>query len=218
MPLSEPPAPSALASLPSQGLAGRLLHRVFKAGRASPWWFNSAGDCPAAAGRFDLPAPDGACYLTTNPVSAVLEALPDYGRGVLPVAELRARRRAVVTAPPSAPRAARLVSARSRGLGITQALWAGAPRELTQRWARALRRAGWLALWGGTQHDPTGQSRTVTLFDDAGEHPPFGDEAWAWRALPLAGDREVADGLARYGIVVLADFDPPFAPGTGAGP
>lgn len=83
---------------------------------------------------------------------------------------------------------------------------------LTQRRARALRRAGWRALWTGTQHDSTGRSRTVTLFDEAGEHLPYEESAWRHEVRPLAGDREVIDGLARYGIVVLTDFDPPFEP------
>ncbi len=212
MPLSEPPAPVELARLPARPLAGRELHRVFRTSRRSPWWFSSLGDDPEAAGRFDLPAPDGACYLATTVLGAVLEALQDFGHGVLPVAELRARRRAVARAPTSAPPAAQLVSARARGLGVTQALWAGAPRALTQLWARALRRAGWRTLWTGTQHDPTGQSRTVTLFDEAGEHLPYGDSGWGYQVKLLADDHEVLNGLARYGIVVLADFDPPFRP------
>lgn len=212
MPLGDPPAPAALATLAAQPLAGRVLHRVFRAERRSPWWFASVGADPGTGGRFDLPPPDGACYLATTALGAALEAFQDFGAGVLPVAELRSRRRAVVTAPPHAPVAARLVSARARGLGVTQALWAGAPRALTQRWARALRRAGWLALWTGTHHDPTGRIRTVTLFDEAGDHPPYDDPAWAWAAVPMADDRALADGLARYGIRVIADVDPPFRP------
>lgn len=81
---------------------------------------------------------------------------------------------------------------------------------MTQRWARALRRAGWLALWTGTQHDPTGRSRSVTLFDEAGEHIPYGDAGWAGEVAPLANNNAILGGLAHYGIQVLADFDPPF--------
>lgn len=211
MPLAEPPEPAELADLPRERLAGRILHRVYRAKRPSPWWFSAVGDDPDTAGRFDLAAPDGACDLATTPIGAVLEAFGDFGRGVLPAAELVARRRAEVTAPPGAPWAARLTSARARGVGVTQALWAGSPRALTQRWARALRRAGWLAIWTGTGQDPTGRSRNVTLFDEAGEHPPYGGD-WPWRSAPLAGDPEVVAGLARYGIRVIADIDPPFVP------
>lgn len=92
-------------------------------------WFSSVAGDPEADGRFDLPAPDGACYLATTALGAVLEAFQEFGQGVLPLAELRARRRAVVRAPSSAPPAAQLVSARARGLGVTQALWAGGSRR-----------------------------------------------------------------------------------------
>ena len=218
MPLSEPPAPSELARLSGQSLKGRELHRVFRTSRRSPWWFSSAVDDPDAAGRFDLPRPDGACYLTTTVLGAVLEALQDYGKGVLPVAELKVRRRAVISVPPSAPLAAQLVSAKARGLGVTQALWTGGTRALTQRWARALRRAGWQALWTGTQHDTTGRCRTVTLFDETGEHLPYEDSGWSYEPLPIDDDQEVVDGLARYGIIVLPDLDPPFQPKSPVGP
>lgn len=211
MPLGEPPEPAALAALPAERLVGRVLHRVYRAGRSSPWWFASVGDDPEVAGRFDLPSPDGACYLASTALGAVLEAFSDFGRGVLPAAELAARRRAEVTVPAGAPRAARLTAARARGLGVTQALWAGAPRTLTQRWARVLRRAGWLAVWTGTGHDPTGRSRSTTLFDEAGEHPPYGG-LWPFRSESLADDPLVAAGLANYGIRVIADIDPPFEP------
>jgi hypothetical protein len=150
--------------------------------------------------------------LATSAIGAVLEAFQYFGHGVLPQAELRSRRRAVAVAPPSAPVAAALVSARARGLGVTQALWAGAAHGLTQRWARSLRRAGWLALWTGAQHDPTGRTRSVSLFDEAGEHLPYGDSAWQVEALSLADDPDIVAGLARYGVQVLADIDPPFVP------
>ena len=68
-----------------------------------------------------------------------------------------------------------------------------------------------MALWSGTQHDPTGRSRTVTLFDEAGEHPPYGDQAWTWSAVSISDDQKILDGLGRYGIRVLPDFDPPLA-------
>lgn len=44
-----------------------------------------------AAGRCDLPLPDGACYLATTIDGAVLEALQGFGEGLLPESELRAR-------------------------------------------------------------------------------------------------------------------------------
>lgn len=209
MPLGEPPSLSALAALPPQAIKGRVLHRVFRADRPSPWWFSSAPDDPDEGGRFDLRAPDGSCYLATSAAAAVLEAFADFGRGLLPASELRGRARAEVKAPPGSPRAARLTAARARAAGVTRALWAGPDRALTQRWAAALRRAGWRALWHGTQHDPTGLARSVTLFDLAGEHPPYDDaDGWAATVHPLWTDPPTLAALARSGIQVMPDPDP----------
>ena len=217
MPLGEPPEPGRLGRLRGQRLAGRVLHRVYLHGRASPWWFSSVGAEPQAAGRFDLPVPDGTCYLATSPLGAVLEAFQDWGTGVLPAEELRRRRRAQVVAPAGAPTAAQLTSAAARGAGLTQAVWAGPDRALTQRWARALRRAGWRALWTGLQHDPTGRLRGVSLFDEAGEHPPYDDPGWEWDAHGLADDTAVVAGLGRYGIEVIEAVDPPLQSLAAAG-
>jgi hypothetical protein len=84
---------------------------------------------------------------------------------------------------------------------------------LTQRWAVALRRAGWLALWHGTQHDPTSESRSITLFDTAGQHAPYDDaEGWSATVHRLDDDRLTRDALDRYGIQVIPDPDPPTVP------
>ncbi len=209
MPLGEPPDPHVLTGLAKAVLIGRGLHRVYRADRRSPWWFASVPDAPDQGGRFDLPAPDGACYLATSPAGAALEAFQDFGRGLLPVSELRSRRRAEVSVPSGTPPAGQLTSARSRSVGVTPALWSIPDRPLTQRWARALRRAGWAALWHGTGHDPTGQTRAVTLFDVTGEHPPYGDaEGWTFTAVPLDADPDTMTALDRYGIRVTPDPDP----------
>lgn len=206
MPLQTPPVPAVLAGLPAFRLAGTVLHRVYRHDRATPWWFGSLPSNSVEGGRFDLPAPRGACYLGTSPAAAVLEALQDLGAGLLPAAELRGRRRAEVVVPPTAPLAAQLTARKARGAGITAALWAGPDRVLTQRWAATLARAGWLALRCGLQHDPTGQLRAVVLFDDAGEHAPYGDEGgWASTDRPLLGDPAVHRALVSHGITVTAD-------------
>ena len=203
MPLLSPPPVPHLTRLPRHPLAGARLHRVYRRGRSSPWWFASAPADPAAGGRFDLPAPLGACYLASSVAASVLEALQGFGRGLLPDVELRSRVRAEVVAPASAPAAAQLTSARARGLGVTAALWAGLDRALTQCWALQLHRAGWRALWTGIQHDPTGALRAVTLFDLAGEHPPYGADAdWTHSEHALHGDPVVSSALRRYGITI----------------
>lgn len=222
MPLTDPPAAAgSLARLPAQPLRGRTLHRVWRLRaadgtvRSAPWWFASApADDPAAGGRFDLPAPMGTCYLATTAVGAVLEAL--QARLVnLPLAELEERRRAEVTAPARAPAAAKLTAQGLAGrLGVTAELWAGRDRAATQRWAAALRRDGWWALYAGLAHDPSGRLRAVALFDHAGAHPPTGWGAWEHTSATLHDDTALHASLARYGIAIrtpgqLPVADPP---------
>jgi hypothetical protein len=212
MPLAEPPAPAVLSRLPAHRVAGTTLHRVVRRERATPWWFASVPDGEAeAGGRFDLVHPFGACYLATSALAAVLEALQDFGQGLLPDAELQARALATVEAPSGAPPAAALAVARARGAGVTAALWAGEDRALTQRWAEALFRAGWRALFHGIAHDPEGRLRAVTLLDRAGEHLPLDDGGWSATVRPLGGDGALVAGLQRYGITVArTDVQPVF--------
>lgn len=207
--LGPPPAPAELERLPRWSLRGRTLHRVYRADRATAWWFASLPDPdadPDAHGRFDLPAPDGACYLGLTAVAAVLETFQQF-TGLLPDIELQARRRAQVRTPSTAPIGADLAAARARGCGVTAALWAGGDRALTQSWAQQLRRAGWRALHHGIAHDPTGRLRAVTLFDSAGAHPPYDDDGWTAEVHTLHDDEDLHRQLRGFGITV-ARSDP----------
>ncbi len=196
-----------LLGLPLRPIAGMRLHRVVARTRG-PWWFASTPG-GGVGGRFDLPAPDGACYLSTSAVGAVLEVFSDLHGGRLPVTELRARCRIEVIAPLLSPPAADLAAARARGVGVTAALWAGQDRALTQRWARALFRAGWRALHTGLQHDPRGRLRGVTLLDQAGEHLPWDDVGWQHTTHRIDDDQALMQGLDRFGITVRGDVDLP---------
>lgn len=149
----------------------------------------------------------GSCYLGTSRAAALLEALQDFGAGLLPDVELRVRRMADLTVPPNAPPAAVLTSQRARGVGATAALWAGADRSLTQPWAAALYRAGWRTLFHGIQHDLVGRLRAVTLLDTAGEHPPYDDAAgWTLTVRDLWPSAPVERSLAHFGITVLSSM------------
>lgn len=109
VPLGEPPVSGRLRALPRVGLGGETLFRVFRRSRPSPWFLAALpAGCASddAAGRFDLPLPDSACYLATSLSGAVLEALQGFGEGLLPESELRARAGAQVSAPDAAPNAA----------------------------------------------------------------------------------------------------------------
>lgn len=179
--------------------------------RASPWWFASLTEQPTLSGRFDLAAPMGTCYLATRPEAAVLEALQMHLTN-LPASELRVRRIAHIHSPDDAPRAAMLTAESVvGGFGITPAIWAGNDRCLTQRWATAIRRDGWWAVYAGIAHDPRGQLRAIALFDHAGEHPPTPGKTWHWRGRRLDDDRTLKQGLARYGIQIREPGQLPWA-------
>lgn len=205
MGLPAPPGRAALQAMPACDIVGVVVHRVYRHDAVrSPWFFSSA---PGRAGRFDLPHPLGSCYVGTSRVAAVLEAFQGFS-GLLPVAELRGRRRVQAQVPIGAPRAADLASRASRGAGVTAALWAGGDRALTQGWARALYGAGWEALHHGIQHDPSGSERALTFFGPAGEHLPFGLPEWVGTSHTLHDDVALATELARYGVRVTADPEP----------
>ena len=207
MPVDDPPEPAALAGLPRERVDDALC-RVHRADRG-PWWFASVDPHrPHACGRFDVPAVYGACYTATSVTGAVAEALQAYGRGGLPIEELRTRRVARIRVSSRAPAAAALTEPGARGFGITQALWADADRARSQAWALALLRAGWRALRHGLHHDPTGGERGVTLLDTAGAHLPYDDPEWEADSSPMVDDPEVREALHRLGIH-LVDGDEP---------
>jgi hypothetical protein len=216
--LAEPPqAAGALAALPGQALRGRRLFRLWRfvtvdgAERDVPWWFASVPGVAADGGRFDLPAPMGACYTGTRAVAAVLEAL-QVRLVNLPRAELTVRRLAEIRVPGDAHAAAKVTARSAAGtFGVTAALWAGTDRLLTQRWAAALRRDGWWAVYGGVHHDPSGQLRAVTLFDSAGEHAPTWGSPWEVTVSDPADDAALHAQLAVYGVAVRDPGDLPFA-------
>jgi hypothetical protein len=218
MPLPWPPQQGgSLTDFPAQQIRGHTIYRVWRHVsddgriRDAPWWFASVPDDPADGGRYDLPAPMGACYTATQPVGAVLESLQALLTN-LPAAELRVRRLAVIDAPPDAPAAAKLTAqVVAGGYGITAALWAGADRPKTQAWAAAFRRDGWWALYGGVQHDPSGRLRGHTLFDRAGEHAPTFGRGWPHTTSTLHDDESLLDDLARFGIHVREPGDLPFS-------
>lgn len=188
---------------------------------AQPWWFAAVDpDDVDSCGRFDLPHPNGACYLGATKAAALLEAFGEFSRGVLPDEALRRRAAAQVTAPASAPPAANVTAPRCHGVGVTAALWAGGDRGCTQQWAEALHRAGWRSVWHGIQHDPSGTLRAVTVFDRAGAHPPFDDaEGWQVDVTGLDDDADAAATLAGYGLrVIRSDVESDFVDLDDVGP
>lgn len=207
MSLGEPPATHLLHRLPSWRLSGRTLWRAHLA-RREPWWFCSAPGPSAretgdgGGGRFDLPSPDGTCYLATSPAAAILEALGDFSGGVLPVSALLSRSMMEARAPQGSPSMADVTAERAAGFGLGAPLWADGRRQLTQHWARRIRGAGWPGIHYGASHDPSGWSRCVALFDEHGAHPPWG-APWATTVSPLLAP-ETLRSLSRFGVTVTA--------------
>jgi len=218
MPLPEPPGQSGrLAGLPRRALRAGPLFRVWRhdlpdgSTRAAPWWFASAETAEPAGGRFDLYPPMGTCYFGTRPEAALLEALQS-GLTNLPRGELAVRRLARITAPAAAPDAAMLTARRVAGeFGITAEIWAGRDRALTRRWAEAIRRDGWWAIYSGVAHDPSGRLRAVALFDQAGGHAPTLGGRWRWTGRRLDADEDLERALQRFGITVRDPGQLPWA-------
>lgn len=210
--LQPPPAePASLEDLPSQPIGGKTLYRVWRAGapveRPEPWWFSSRTG--ADGGRFDLSTPLGTLSTSTSAAGALLEALQAHLTN-LPTEELQVRRSAAIIVPDAAPPTADLCDPAVAGKGVTAAMWAGAERDLTQRWAAALRRDGWWALHAGIHHDPSGQLRAVAVFGATGHTAPTLGGEWTFTAHSLHDDPHVAAELAHYGIQIRSRGELPF--------
>jgi hypothetical protein len=183
---------------------GRDLFRLFRStdpetGRPrAPFHFASRPDTSGsgrrgvpAGGRFDLVAPQGTCYLADTRIGAWVEVF----RGTRMVDNREARARSLLRT--RAPRRVLLADLTDRS-AIADAL--AVDFRGVQTW---------------TRHDPSAGSRTVSLFDVAGSHPPFG---WAWRQVvgsPVDDPMLLAE-LASCGVGVGAvPYDMPVTPPTG---
>ncbi len=161
----EPPPedPQALRQFPSSPAGpGTELWRVIRQGNG-PWWFGSG-----MTGRFDLPQPEGTCYLATDELTALLEVLgPERSAGRISSEEL-SRRRLHRLRLPVEHSLADLTSRLAAGFGVTLEIHSYPQYRLTQSWARRLREAGADGLLYLARHDPAA-GKSVALFGPAGE-------------------------------------------------
>lgn len=120
-------------------------------------------------GRFDLPPPEGTCYLATEPVGALLELIgPEASGGAVSeifLANRRLRRLSV----PRSHRLANLTDRRAAGLGLTAEIHTVVPYAVPQAWAVALREVGADGVLYRLRHDPSVKGLGVGLFGKAGE-------------------------------------------------
>ncbi|HEX4955961.1 MAG TPA: RES domain-containing protein [Thermoanaerobaculia bacterium] len=180
-----PSGPGALSGFPRVTLGPEAtLYRVARRGYG-PWWFGNTG-----AGRFDLPAPEGTCYLAADPLAALLEILgPDRLGGAVADA-LFATRVLHELRLPAARSLADLISRRTAGWGLTHEIHTLVPYELPRAWAGALRAVGAEGVRYFLRHDP-GAEVGYALFEAQGERTdwPLGRE--------LVIDRALLDRLER---------------------
>jgi RES domain len=158
--LSEPP--DHLSAFPARTIRRTTrLYRAHTRGHA-PWWFTSAGD-----GRFDLPAPDGTCYVADQPVAALRERLGPrvVHSGTVRRSELE---KTVVSrlALPSPARVANAAHPDAYQHGCTTEIGTVEDYRLTNRWAIAFWRDGWMGVRYASRLSPGAVS--VALFGTAG--------------------------------------------------
>jgi hypothetical protein len=119
-------------------------------------------------GRFDLPEPDGTCYLATDELSALLEVVgPDLEGGAVSSRLLQERslRRLRL---PGEQHLSDLTSREAIHFGITAEIGTITPYGCPQAWAARLRAAGSLGLLYWARHDPA-RKEAVALFGPHGE-------------------------------------------------
>jgi hypothetical protein len=156
-----------------------------------PWYFSTSG-----TGRFDLPEPDGTCYAALDPAVAFVEVF--YGFRIVSTEELVD---VVVSTmeveAPSALRLADCTNPRAAAYGVTSEINTTVDYALTQRWAAALREAGFDGVRYWARHDP-GRGPAVALFGPAGQSEDHPEAA----TQPVDPALQ-ADVTRRYGIVFL---------------
>ncbi len=119
-------------------------------------------------GRFDLPEPEGTCYLATDEISALLEVLgPDLERGAISSDFLKNRRLRKVRLA-SEQILADLTAREAVRFGITAEIGTIVPYAYPQAWAARLRAVGSPGLVSWARHDPV-RRETVALFGAHGE-------------------------------------------------
>ncbi len=132
------------------------------------WWFATAAD-EEEGGRFDLPPPEGTCYLADDLAAALGEKLLRRPSRLVPeprLRELRHVRVRVRRAPPLAD----LTSPRATGWGINAEIHTTVDYARPRAWAARLRAWGAKGLRYAVRSDPAVAGRAVALFGGAGLH------------------------------------------------
>jgi hypothetical protein len=165
-----PDDPARLREFPTHSLSpDREIFRVALIGYG-PWWFGSS-----MKGRFDLPEPDGTCYLAANDLAAWMEVIGPEAQDRIVSAELLRARRLVRVHVPRETVLSDSTARQAGGFSITLELSTIVPYDLPQAWAARLRAAGSAGIVYWLRHD---NSRTegFALFGPHGERTD-----WPWQ-------------------------------------
>ena len=176
--LAQPPDDvEALRAIP-RATAPPVLHRL--SNWPGAWWFSSIGhdgdtgnknktNKDNAGGRFDLPAPNGTCYLADTLEGALLEKLLRTPKRIIVAEQLDPLFHATI-AVRRLPLTADLTNKAVSSIGINGEIHAGLDYTTPRAWAAALRKAGWRALRYALRGDPELKQRGLALFGTAGLH------------------------------------------------
>ena len=155
---------SSLAGFPTTRRLPRRLHRVSE--HTGTWWYSSR---PDGGGRFDLPAPEGTCYLADDLDAALGEKLLRRPKKLVPAERLRELLHSRITL--LRPLVlANLTSPRTTGFGVNAEIHATLDYAKPWAWAERLHGAGHRGLRYAARSDPGVAARCVALFGSAGLH------------------------------------------------
>lgn len=133
------PGDRDLSVLPPRTLqAEQSLYRAHRQD-FSPWWYASDD-----GGRFNLPKPDGTCYLAHNEATAIREVAGEsLARAGLITADFAADRVvSTLNPPPGTSKLADLTDSAAATVGLTREVYTCTPYELPRKWAAAIRAHG----------------------------------------------------------------------------
>jgi hypothetical protein len=160
--LGEPP--DHLLGFP-EAAAVTQLHRLSEF--PGSWWYASAGDDPDVGGRFDLPSPNGTCYLADSLTGAVVEKLLRSPVKVVVDERLDELFHTVVSVRRTPP-VADLTARKATGYGLNAEIHTTLDYARTRRWAVAFHRNGFRGLRHRLRGDVTQRSAGWALFGTAG--------------------------------------------------
>ncbi|WP_448073902.1 RES family NAD+ phosphorylase [Georgenia yuyongxinii] len=191
------PEPTDITGFPRRTVpAGETVYRSHGERNAdgtprSPWWFASAPADPDNGGRFDLPTPNGTCYVAFDPTTALRERFGEelMELGVLSGEDVDATAVSRLTLQDDV--AAADTGDERAANWITRELIAIDGYALTQRWAAAFARDG---------HEGVLYESRFTTVTETPPPAPFGPAGG--RDWPVDGTEDVRAVLGKAGIKV----------------